>query len=245
MQPMKKRAVLITMKQNISTPHASYITHPIPRPLPFQTPGEEIANAILHGLGAGLSVAGLILLVLRANGRLNGAGGGAVATTAYVLFTAAMICMFLASTLYHAITHERAKRVFRVLDHSAIYLLIAGTYTPFCLLPLKGALGWTFFGVEWTLALCGITLFAVNSKFLKKAEVFVYILMGWAIVFSTFRLVSAIPLASLIFLFAGGIAYTLGTLWYGQKHRRGAHVIWHVFVLIGACCHWFSIWFMS
>jgi hemolysin III len=233
------------MKQHMNKAYKSHAIHPIPQPLPFQTPGEEIANAVLHGLGAGLSIAGLILLVLRANGRMGGAGGGAIAVAAYVLFTAAMICMFSASTLYHAITHERAKRTLRVLDHSAIYLLIAGTYTPFCLLPLRGALGWTFFGVEWALALCGAALFAVNGKLLKKAEVFVYIFMGWAIAFSAFRLVREIPPASLVFLFAGGAAYTLGTLWYGQKHRRGAHIIWHVFVLAGACCHWFSIWFIS
>jgi hemolysin III len=219
--------------------------YPIRQPLPFQTPGEEIANAILHGLGGGLSIAGLILLILRANGRLNGAGGGAFATTAYALFGAAMISMFLASTLYHALTHEGAKRVFRILDHSAIYLLIAGTYTPLCLLALKGAAGWVFFGFEWALAATGIVLFSVNSKLLRKAEVAVYILMGWAIVFGAFRLVRVLPRVSLIFLFAGGVSYTLGTLWYGKKHRRGAHVIWHIFVLIGAFCHWFSIWLFS
>jgi hemolysin III len=219
--------------------------YPIPAYLPFQTPGEEIANAILHGIGAGLSIAGLVLLVLRANGYLHGSGGGALAITAYTLFTAAMISMFLASTLYHAIVNEAAKRIFRILDHSAIYLLIAGTYTPFCLLAIKGAFGWAFFGFEWALAITGITLYSVNSKLLKKAEVAVYILMGWVIVFGAFRLVRALPLSSIIFLFAGGVAYTLGTIWYGQKCRRGSHVVWHVFVLIGAYCHWQSMWLMS
>lgn len=230
------------MKQNLSNPYKRYTAYPISRPLPFQTPGEEIANAVLHGLGTGLSIAGLVLLASRANGSLNGAGGVAVA--AYVLFTSTMICMFLASTLYHAIAHEGAKRVFRVLDHSAIYLLIAGTYTPFCLLALKGAFGWIIFGAEWALAFAGITLFAVNNRLLKKAEVCVYVLMGWAIVFGAFRLARAVPRISIILLFAGGIAYTLGTIWYGRKHRRGSHVIWHIYVLIGAGCHWFSIWFM-
>jgi hemolysin III len=156
-----------------------------------------------------------------------------------------MISMFLTSTLYHAIQHEGAKRVLRILDHAAIYLLIAGTYTPFCLLGLKGALGWSFFGVEWSLAITGITLYAVNCRLLKKAELGVYMLMGWAIVAGWFRLMSTIPTASLILLAGGGVAYTLGTIWYSKPHRRGTHVIWHVFVLAGAVCHWWSIWLMS
>lgn len=219
--------------------------YPIPLPLPFQTPGEEIANSILHGLGGCLSIAGLVLLLVRANGFLDGRGGGALAVTAYTLFMATMLSMFLASTLYHALFHEGAKRVFRVLDHSAIYLLIAGTYTPFCLIAIQGALGWAFFGCEWALAATGITLFSLNNKILKKAEVFVYILMGWAIVFGSFRLLRAVSISSIVFLFAGGFAYTAGAFFYMQKHRRGSHVVWHIFVLAGAFCHWESVWLMS
>ena len=214
-------------------------------PLPFQTPGEEIANSILHGIGALLAVAGLVLLVLRAWGAIGGNGGGTPAVTAYVIFAAAMIAMFLASTLYHAIQHEGAKRVFRVIDHSAIYLLIAGTYTPLCVLALQGALGWVFLAVEWGLAIAGITLYAVSWKFIKKAELVVYILMGWAIVIGWIPLIKVIPLTSQILLIAGGVAYTLGTLWYRKPQRRGSHVTWHVFVLAGTVCHWLSIWFMS
>jgi hemolysin III len=219
--------------------------YPIPQPLPFQTPGEEIANSILHGLGGGLSIAGLVLLAARANGLIGGRGGGGLAVISYVLFMAAMLSMFLASTLYHALSHEAAKRVFRVLDHSAIYLLIAGTYTPFCLLAIRGALGWTFFGCEWALASAGIVLFSTNNKAIKKAEVFIYILMGWAIVFSVFRLFRAVSSLSLFFLFFGGLAYTVGAFFYMRKHRRGSHVVWHVFVLWGAFCHWESVWLMS
>lgn len=219
--------------------------HPIPTPLPFQTPGEEIANSILHGLGLILAVGGLVLLVLRANGHLGGAGGGGRAVTSYVIFTAAMISMFLASTLYHAIQHEGAKRVFRILDHSAIYLLIAGTYTPFCLISFRGPWGWTLFGIEWALAITGIVLYAVNYKPLKKAEIAVYLLMGWALVVSGPTLFRSLPRISLILLAAGGAAYTLGTLWYRKPYRRGTHVTWHVFVLAGAVCHWWAIWFMS
>lgn len=220
-------------------------TYAIPSPLPFQTPGEEIANSVLHGLGGALSIAGLVLLVLRANGFLHGKGGGAFTIASFTLFSATMISMFLASTLYHAIVHEGAKRVLRVLDHSSIYLLIAGTYTPFCLLSIKGVFGWVLFGCEWALAITGIALYSVNSKFLKKAELPVYILMGWAICVSAFRLFKAIPLISLIFLAVGGLAYTTGTMFYMQKYRRGSHVVWHVFVLIGAFCHWESIWLLS
>ncbi|MDR1985900.1 MAG: hemolysin III family protein [Treponema sp.] len=217
----------------------------IPKPLPFQTPGEEIANGILHGFGALLAIAGLVLLVLRAQGYLGGSGGGAAAVYSYAIFMATMIAMFLTSTLYHAIQHERAKRVFRIFDHSAIYLLIAGTYTPFCLLALKGPWGWICFGMEWALAITGITLHAVNCKILKKLERGVYIGMGWAVVLFGPGMVKAIPFSSLMFLAGGGLAYTLGVIWYSQPTRRGAHVIWHVFVLAGAISHWWSMWLMS
>jgi hemolysin III len=210
--------------------------------LPFQTLGEEIANSILHGFGVLLAAAGLVLLVLKANGSLGNGAAGPMTSTAYVIFTAAMICMFLSSTLYHAIQHAGTKRIFRILDHSAIYIFIAGTYTPFCLLGLKGAWGWAIFGVEWALAITGVVLYALNCRALKKVELAVYILMGWVIVVGWFPLVRAIPPVSLVLLIAGGIAYSIGTLWYRKKNCRGAHVAWHAFVLAGAVCHWWSIW---
>ncbi|MDR2743443.1 MAG: hemolysin III family protein [Treponema sp.] len=213
----------------------------LPQPLPFQTLGEEIANSILHGLGALLAVAGLAALIMKP----GASGGDALERAAYVVFAVAMIVMFLASTLYHAIQHEGAKRVFRTLDHGAIYLLIAGTYTPFCLLGLKGALGWTFLGFEWALAAAGITLYAVNWKFIKKTELAVYILMGWAIVAGWIPLSKSLSRISLILLAAGGIFYTLGTIWYSKPQWRGAHVTWHIFVLGGAACHWGSVWFLG
>jgi hemolysin III len=232
-------------KLSIRTTYLSRKVYPVPSPLPFQTPGEEIANSILHGLGVLLAVAGLILLVFRAKGYLEGRGGDALVITAYIIFTVTMISMFLASTLYHAIQHEKAKRVLRILDHSAIYLLIAGTYTPFCFIGLKGPLGWLFFSIEWGVAIAGITFYATNCRFIKKAELWVYIAMGWAIVAGWFRLISTVPFSSLLMLMIGGIAYTLGTLWYSKPTRRGTHVIWHIFVLAGAICHWWSIWLLS
>jgi hemolysin III len=226
----------------MSTPK---VTQAVKPPLPFQTPGEEIANSILHGTGILLAVAGLVLLALRNSGRLGGHYAGAGAVACYVIFSATMVSMFLASTLYHAIQHEGAKRVFQVLDHSAVYLLIAGTYTPYSLLGFKGAWGWTYFGVEWALAIAGIVLYAVNWKFLRKAELTVYILMGWAIVIGTWKLYQELPLSSFVLLFSGGFAYTMGTFWYKRRHRRVSHVIWHIHVITGAVCHWLSLWFMS
>jgi len=217
----------------------------IPAPLPFQTPGEEIANSILHGLGILLAVAGLVLLVFRSRGYLGGTAGGPLAVTSYVIYSAMLILMFLASTLYHAIQVEGAKRVFQVLDHSAVYLLIAGTYTPLSLLGLRGALGWAFFGVEWALAITGIVLYSVKRAAMRKVEVAVYILMGWAIVLALYPLWSRIPRISFVLLLAGGGIYTLGTFWYRRRHRRVSHVIWHVHVVGGAFCHWLSLWFMS
>lgn len=208
-----------------------------PVPLPFQTPGEEIANSVIHGIGALLSVAALVLLVLR--------GRNAWEVVSYALYGSTMILLFLASTLYHAMVDERAKRVFQVFDHGAIYLLIAGTYTPFCLGPLRGPWGWTIFGFEWGLAIIGITLYAIGLKALKKVEVAVYILMGWVVVAGWMPLSRAVPRISLYLLIAGGLFYTVGTYWYSQKVKRGTHVTWHVFVFAGAFAHFWSIWYLS
>jgi hemolysin III len=210
--------------------------------LPFQTVGEEIANAILHGIGALAATAGLVLLALKANGTIGGRNGGPLVITSYILYTATLMLMFLASTLYHAIQHRGAKSVFKILDHSAIYLLIAGTYTPYCLTALRGAWGWSIFGAEWGLAILGIVLYAVNCKALKKIEVAAYILMGWVIIIGWLPLVRSIPRISVVLLILGGFFYTLGTLWYRRKNMRKAHVVWHVFVLAGAVCHWWSVW---
>jgi hemolysin III len=214
--------------------------YPVKPPLPFQTPGEEVANAVLHGFGVIFAVTGLVLLTVRVQTG-DGVDTGPVAQASYVIFTGAMISMFLASTLYHAIQHEGAKRVFRILDHSSIYLLIAGTYTPFCLLGLKGAWGWALFGFEWVFAVAGISLHTVNYRPLKKVEVLIYIFMGWAIAVLWFK-VKDLPPASIVLLVSGGAAYTLGTFFYSMKNRRGTHVIWHIFVLAGAVCHWCAIW---
>jgi hemolysin III len=208
------------------------------------TIGEEIANSILHGIGVMLAIAGLVLLTLKGTGYLSNSGGSSLAVVSYIVFTVGMILTFLASTLYHAIQNIEVKRVFRVLDHSAIYLLIAGTYTPISLLALGGTQGWILFGIEWGLAVTGITLYSMNVKFIKKIEIGLYVVMGWAVAVYASPLWSSISTLSFILIFSGGLAYTLGIFWYARKKHRGSHAIWHVFVLLGAAGHWLAIWFM-
>ena len=212
--------------------------------LPFYSIGEEIANSIIHGIGTFGAIGGLVLLTLKTRGLLSAPRGSSVDITAVILFTAAMIAMFLASTLYHAIQHRGAKQILRILDHSMIYLFIAGTYTPFCLSALKGAWGWSLFAFEWSMAVLGITLYSVGNRAIRKIEVAVYILMGWAIVVSFIPLLRSIPMISIVLLLGGGVSYTMGTIWYRKKHIRGTHIVWHSFVLLGTVCHWFSIWFL-
>ena len=216
----------------------------------FQTLGEEIANSALHGIGCLLGIAGLVLLVIHAQYPLPA-----------VIFASAMILMFLASSVYHAVIPQRIKKLFRILDHQAIYIFIAGTYTPFCLLALRGPLGWALLVFEWSLALTGVILSALRFSRIKKVEMVLFILMGWAIIVGCIPLARSISAQSLILLFAGGIFYTIGTFWYragkeksaGSSPERyvlirerlfGAHVVWHLFVLAGAVCHWFSVWFL-
>jgi hemolysin III len=156
-----------------------------------------------------------------------------------------MIAMFMASTLYHAFPSGAVKRFFRVLDHQAIYLFIAGTYTPFCLLALPAKVGMPILAVEWLCALAGMVLYAINFPLLKKVELVVYIIMGWAIVAGVPFLRTSLPVQTLIFLLAGGLLYTMGVFWYVRKTRRGAHIVWHAFVLAGAVCHWWAVWFLG
>jgi hemolysin III len=208
------------------------------------TIGEEIAHSILHGIGAMLAIAGLVLLTLKGAGYLTDGGGSSLAVVTYIVFTLGMILTFLASTLYHAIQNIEVKSIFRILDHSAIYLLIAGTYTPISLLALGGTQGWVLFSIEWGLAITGITLYSLNVKLIKKIEIGLYVVMGWAVVVCVSTLVSSVSTLSFILIFSGGLAYTLGIFWYARKKHRGSHAIWHVFVLLGAAAHWLAIWFM-
>ena len=212
---------------------------------PFYPIGEEIANSILHGIGALGAMAGLVLLSLKTRGFFSGYKAANMDRVAVILFAASMIGMFLISTLYHAVQHQGAKRVLRKLDHSVIFIFIAGTYTPFCIIGLGGVWGWSIFAFEWSLALIGIILNILNSKTIKKIEIAVYLMMGWAIIPGFIPLIRSVPVQSTVLLFAGGIAYTLGAFCYRMKNIRLTHVIWHVFVIIGTICHWFSIWHLN
>ena len=213
-------------------------------PFPFYTIREEIAHSVLHGIGVLGAAAGLVALAMKTMGILDGHRGGILDITAALLFAATMLGMYIASTLYHAVQHQGAKRILRILDHSVIYAFIAGTYTPFCLTAMKGFWGWGLFTVEWSLAIAGITLYVLGFRFVRKMEVTIYILMGWVIAVSFVPLMHSVPIQSLVLVFTGGVIYSLGTIWYRKKNIRCTHVVWHVFVLLGTICHWFSIWFL-
>ena len=196
-----------------------------------QTLGEEIANSVSHGVGFLAAVGTLPVLVISARNQ------GAAAVVGAAIFGASVALLYLASTLYHAIGSERAKRVFRVLDHAAIYLLIAGTYTPFTLGVLRGAWGWTLFGLTWGLALIGIFLKSVRGIRYPRLSTAVYLAMGWLVVIAAKPVVSNVPTSGLFWLVAGGVAYTAGVGFYAANRMRYAHFIWHLFVLAGTACH--------
>lgn len=202
-----------------------------------QTLGEEIANSVTHGAGLLASVAAVPLLVLTAAGRSDPwqLVGGTV-------FGITLVLLYLSSTLYHALPHSPAKRVLRVLDHSAIYLLIAGTYTPFMLGALRGPWGWSLLGVVWGLALVGIVAkCTVGFRFPRLSTVF-YVAMGWLIVVALPPLVSNVSPAGIGWLVAGGASYTAGVPFYARDTRlRFGHSIWHLFVLAGSICHFFAV----
>lgn len=211
------------------------------RPERIQSLGEEIANAVIHGIGAALAVAAIPLLVVAAVRH-----AGAAQVVANAIFGATLLLVYTISTLYHALARNRAKKVFRILDHSAIYLLIAGTYTPFTLGVLRGAWGWSLFGVVWGLAVIGVALTGSLGVRLPKLSTAVYVLMGWLILVAIKPLATALPREGLVWLVAGGVAYTAGVVFYAWKRLRFQHAFWHVFVLAGSICHFFAVlWYAT
>jgi hemolysin III len=204
------------------------------------TLGEEICSAITHGIGAALAIAALVILVARA-ARYAPADDRAFYVTGFAVFGASMVILYLMSTLYHALTPYAIKKVFAVFDHSSIYLLIAGTYTAFCLSALRGTLGWALFGIIWALAAAGITLYAIFGNKMRLLSLFTYIPMGWLIVFAGKPALSAIPWQSMKLLLAGGIFYTVGSIFYALKKIKWTHCVWHVFVFVGSAAHFFSV----
>ena len=196
-----------------------------------QSLGEEIANSVTHGVGALAAVAALPLLIVLALPR------GVPAVVGSAVFGATMILLYVTSTLYHALARNRAKKVFRVLDHSAIFLLIAGTYTPFTLGVLRGAWGWTLFGVIWALAATGVALTGALGVRLPRLTTGIYIAMGWLVLVAIRPLMQHLPRPGLVWLVAGGVAYTAGAVFYAWTRLRYHHAVWHLFVLAGSCCH--------
>jgi hemolysin III len=206
--------------------------------LPRYTLGEEIANSVTHGAGVVLAIAGLA--VLAAFAALNGDAWHIVACS---IFGAALIICYTTSTLYHSIQIEGVKRVLRALDHSAIFLLIAGTYTPFMLVNLRGPWGWSLFGVIWGLAVAGIALRLVLNGRLHGLVVALYIAMGWVVVVAVQPMLERVATGGLILLAGGGIAYTVGVVFYKWRRLPYHHAIWHGFVLLGSALHFFAVLF--
>lgn len=209
----------------------------MPRELPEYTTGEEIANAVTHGVATGLSVGGLAALA--ALGVVRGATGGQLASL--VVYGTTLVLTHLASTLYHSLRPPRAKAVFRVLDHASIYLLIAGTYTPFLVIRLWNPWGWALLGVVWAMALAGVLFKSLFLGRLRKASVVTYIAMGWLVVVAARQVVAHVPLGALALLLAGGVVYTLGIVFYAWKKLPFNHAIWHLMVLAAGMCHYFAI----
>lgn len=201
----------------------------------FYSLGEEIGNAVTHGVGAALGVWGLVMLILKATDPWQVVSG--------CIYGGALILLFTMSCLYHALSNEKAKRVMRVFDHTSIFLLIAGTYTPYTLVTIRGPMGWVLFGIVWAAAIVGIVLNAVSIERFKKFSMVCYIAAGWCVVIAIVPMIRNLPLGGMLYLLAGGIIYTVGILFYRQKSKRWFHMIWHVFVLAAAVLHYISIYF--
>ena len=201
-----------------------------------QSAGEEIANSVSHGAGLLASVAAAPFLVHYA-----ALHGDAASIAGAAVFAGSMILLYLSSTLYHALPGPRVKSVFRVLDHAAIFLLIAGTYTPITLGVLRGAWGWTLLALVWGLAFGGIVLTAVGGVRYPKLSMVLYLGMGWLAVAAVKPLWLRMPAGGLALLAAGGIAYTAGTAFYAAKRLPYAHFIWHLFVIAGTSCHFAAV----
>ena len=200
---------------------------------------EEIVNALMCGLGLLLSIAGLVALIVPA-----ALHGDAWQVVSFSIYGASLITLSMASLLYHAIQARRAKRVFEIIDQSSIYLLIAGTYTPFTLVTIRGVLGWTLFGVIWGLAVAGIAVtWWFPAEKLRLFSSLSYLFMGWLIVIGAGPLMEKLPMAGILWLTAGGVLYSVGVPLFFFKKRPFAHTVWHLFVLGGSVCHYVAVRF--
>jgi hemolysin III len=197
-----------------------------------QGPAAELANSLTHGLGAVLSATALIAMVFSAS--LHGTARDIVGAA---IFGCSLVLLYTMSTLYHAFRGPRVKRVFKILDHTAIYLLIAGTYTPFCLTTLRGAWGWSMFGVIWGLAALGVGFKSVFTGRFEALSTAIYLAMGWIVMIAARPLWLRLPRPGMYWLMAGGLFYSLGVVFYSWKRLKFHHAIWHLFVLGGSLSH--------
>lgn len=198
--------------------------------------GEEIANSVTHGVGIILSVMGLGILTAFAS-----VFGTARHIVAVSIFGMSLFLLYTSSTLYHSIPLPKVKQILRLIDHSAIFLLIAGTYTPFTLITLQGSWGWTLFGIVWGIAVFGIVFQNSLIKRFPIISVVLYLAMGWVVIIAIKPLMASISPNGLLLLFAGGLSYTLGVVFYAWHKLPYHHAIWHLFVLAGSTCHYFAI----
>jgi len=201
--------------------------------------GEEIFNSVSHGTGGLLSIAGTAVLIVFAAIYSNAWG-----VVSSALYGASLIILYTMSTLYHAITNPKAKAFFRIMDHNTIFFLIAGTYTPITLVPLRGALGWTILGIVWGAAALGIVLNSINLEKFRKPSLVCYIAMGWVIIIALKPMLEKINSVSLWFLLIGGLFYMVGIIFYVKKDKKYFHSIWHLFTVAGSVFHWFSVLLM-
>lgn len=206
-------------------------------PIRSQSLGEELMNAITHGVGALLAIAGTVLLIVR-----SASHGSAINVVSVTLFGASMIVLYTISCLYHALKMGRGKRVFQVLDHCSIFLLIFGTYIPLCLVTVGGAFGWTLFGVMGGCAVVGVVLNAVDLGRWKRLSQALYLVMGWMGVIALPTLFRELTGLGFSFLVLGGVAYTVGVIFYRNKEKRFWHGVWHFFVLAGTVLHFFAVY---
>jgi hemolysin III len=202
---------------------------------------EEVANGISHGIGLLLAIAAVPVLVLAAT-----KAGSAHSLVGVSVFGGTMVLLYLASTLYHSLTHEAAKQLFRLFDHAAIFLLIAGTYTPFALGVLRGPWGWSLLATVWTLAFAGITLKIKKRTRHSRISIVLYVIMGWLAVVAVKPMVMLIPVPGILLILAGGLAYTGGLAFFAAQRIRYNHFIWHLFVIAGTTCHFFAVlWYAA
>ena len=197
---------------------------------------EEIANAITHGIGTGLSIAALALLAI-----ISALEGTASHVIGFTIFGGTLVILYLASTLYHSMSNEKVKKLFRKFDHMSIFLLIAGTYTPFCLTALPGWVGWTVLAIVWTCAITGIVIKAFHTGKFEGLSTFLYVVMGWLILPAIKPLYDSVSFQTFLLLMLGGVFYTSGTFFFVKDNKRYYHSIWHLFVLAGSTFHFFSV----